>query len=178
MRRWLRVLAPIAALAILAAACGDDDDDSGSSGSTAAGGGNKTTVALAFVGPLTGPNANLGINIRDGIKVALADANAASTKYNFTMKEFDTQGDPAQAPGQKDKYIPDNEILGVVGPTFSGETNAVLPDLDKAGLVMISASATNVNLPNTVPNTKVFHRVIPDDGVQAAGLSEYITKKL
>jgi branched-chain amino acid transport system substrate-binding protein len=184
MRKWLRVLAPIAALAILAAACGDDDDDTAAtSGSTAAGAtaapaGNKTKIALAFVGPLTGPNANLGINIRDGMKVALEAANETSTKYEYSAKEFDTQGDPAQAPGQKDKYIPDEQIVGVVGPTFSGETNAVLKDLDAAGLVMISASATNVGLPDTVPGTKVFHRVIPDDGVQAQGLSDYVTKEL
>jgi branched-chain amino acid transport system substrate-binding protein len=187
MRKWLRVLAPVAALAILAAACGDDDDDdsgattgttAAGAGTTAAGGAAGKTVALAFVGPLTGPNANLGINIRDGAKVAIEEANERSDAYEFVLKEFDTQGDPAQAPGQKDKYIPDDEIVGVVGPTFSGETNAVLKDLDAAGLVMISASATNVDLPNTVPNTKVFHRLIPDDGVQAQGLTDYVTAEL
>jgi branched-chain amino acid transport system substrate-binding protein len=188
MRKWLRLMVPIAALAIVAAACGDDDDDTaapsdttaaaGGSATTAAGGGGGKEVALAFVGPLTGPNANLGINIRDGAKVAVAEANEKGGQFTYVLKEYDTQGDPAQAPGQKDKYIPDDEVLGVVGPTFSGETNAVLPDLDQAGLVMVSASATNVDLPNTVPNTKVFHRLIPDDAVQAQGLTEYIVKEL
>jgi branched-chain amino acid transport system substrate-binding protein len=192
MKRWARFLVPVAALALIATACGDDDDDdatsttaggsattaaSGSEGSsTPAGGGSE--VALAFVGPLTGPNANLGINIRDGAKVAIDEANAAGGAHTYVLKEFDTQGDPAQAPGQKDKYIPDESILGIVGPTFSGETNAVLKDLDAANLVMVSASATNVGLPDTVPGTKIFHRLIPDDAVQAQGLSDYIVKVL
>jgi branched-chain amino acid transport system substrate-binding protein len=178
MPRWnkgaWRLVALLTAATLVMAACGSDKKSSTSS----SGGSGKTTVAFALVGPLTGPNASLGINIRDGAAVALKAANAKSTKYNYVLKPFDTQGDAAQAPGQKDKYVPDQQIVGVIGPTFSGETKAVLPALEEAGLVMISASATNVALPTIVPNGKVFHRVIPDDDVQAGGVSEYVTKKL
>ena len=174
-----RVIAILLTATLVMAACGDDDDDDAATGGTdtTAAGGEKKEFTLAFVGPLTGPNANLGINIRDGMKVAVEEANEKSDEFTFSIKEFDTQGDPAQAPGQKDKYIPDESIIAVVGPTFSGETKAVLPDLDQAGLVMISASATNVALPTDTP-TKVFHRVIPDDGVQAKGLTDYVVAKL
>ena len=79
----------VAAMAMVAAACGGGDSSSSSG---------KTTVALAFVGPLTGPNANLGINSRNGAAVAVKQANAAQSKYNFVLKDYDTQGDPAQAP--------------------------------------------------------------------------------
>jgi branched-chain amino acid transport system substrate-binding protein len=172
--RWSRWAAVLMTVPMVLAACGDDNKESASG----SGDGGKKTVALAFVGPLTGDNANLGLNIRDGMKVAVEEWNAKSTKYTYKIKEFDTQGLPAQAPGQKDKYIPDESIIGIVGPTFSGETKAVLPDLDQAGLVMVSASCTNVDLPNVVPNTKVFHRVIPDDGVQAKGVTDYVLKSI
>src|SRR5436305_4734738 len=109
------VLVVVAAMAMIAAACGGGSSKSSSSSS------GKTTVAFAFVGPLTGPNANLGINSRNGAAVAVKQANAAQAKYNFVLKDFDTQGDPAQAPGQAAKYIADTQILAVVGPTFSGE---------------------------------------------------------
>ncbi len=174
--RWSRAAAVFFAASMVLAACGDSNESGSGSGDSGAG--DKKTVAIAFVGPLTGDNANLGINIRDGMKVALEEWNAKSTKYTYEMKEFDTQGSPAQAPGQKDKYIPDESIIGIVGPTFSGETKAVLPDLDQAGLVMVSASCTNVDLPNVVPNTKVFHRIIPDDGVQAKGVTDYVLKSI
>ena len=174
-----RVLSLLLASTLVLAACGDDDDDTATGGTdtTTAEGGEAKEFVLAFVGPLTGPNANLGINIRDGMKVAIDAANAESDEFEFSIKEFDTQGDPAQAPGQKDKYIPDESIIAIVGPTFSGETKAVLPDLEAAGLPMISASATNVALPVDTP-TKVFHRIIPDDGVQAEGLTDYVVKQL
>jgi len=138
-------------------------------------------VALAFVGALTGDNANLGINARDGAKLAVDEANraeAAGAGVRIVLKEFDTQGDPAQASTLKDRFINDESIIGVVGPVFSGETKAVLPSLQEAGLVMVSPSATNVDLPNVVPNQTVFHRIIPDDGEQGKGLAEYISKKL
>lgn len=168
----------MAAMLVLAA-CGDDDDAADTTtGDTSEEGADKKRVAIGFVGPLTGENANLGINIRDGMKVAVKEANEKSDKYEYVIKPFDTQGDPAQAPGQKDKYIPDEEIVGIVGPTFSGETKAVLADLDQAKLVMVSASATNVDLPNVVPGTPIFHRVIPDDGVQATGLTKYVVDEL
>ena len=171
-RKW-RLLALLAAASLILAACGDDDDDEAGGGGAA-----KKTVAIGFVGPLTGDNANLGINVRDGMRVALEEANAKSEDFNFVLKAFDTQGDPAQAPGQAAKYIPDSEILGIVGPTFSGETKAVLKQLQEASLVMISASATNVKLPVEVPNQTIFHRVIPDDGVQAQGVTDYVVKRL
>jgi branched-chain amino acid transport system substrate-binding protein len=157
---------------VVLGACGSDDKTSTEGGATDG----KKKVAIGMVGPLTGDNANLGVNIRDGVKVAIDEWNKKSTKYSYQLKEFDTQGDPAQAPGQKDKYIPDSSILGIVGPAFSGETKAVIPDLNAAGLVMVSASATNVALPTVVPDSKVFHRIIPDDDVQAKGVTEYVTK--
>ena len=153
-------------------ACGSDDKKSTEGGSADG----KKTIGIGMVGPLTGDNANLGVNIRDGVKVAIDEWNKKSTKYSYQLKEFDTQGDPAQAPTQKDRYIPDSSILGIVGPAFSGETKAVIPDLQQAGLVMVSASATNVALPTVVPNGTVFHRIIPDDDVQAKGVTDYVTK--
>jgi branched-chain amino acid transport system substrate-binding protein len=157
---------------VVMGACGDDKKST-EGGATDGG---KTKVAIGMVGPLTGDNANLGVNIRDGVKVAVDEWNKRSTKYSYQLKEFDTQGDPAQAPSQMDKYIPDSSILGIVGPAFSGETKAVIPNITAAGLVMVSASATNVALPTVVPDSKSFHRIIPDDDVQAKGVTDYVTK--
>ena len=181
-----KLLALLFALALVAAACGDDEDG-GDEGSASAEGGDEGgqegegegasgTYKIAFVGPLTGDAANLGINIRNGINVALAELEEEGGDLTIELEPFDTQGDPAQATTLKDDFIADEEILAVIGPTFSGETKALLPSLDEAGLVMVSASATNVDLPNVVPDTPVFHRIIPDDGVQGEGLTQYITE--
>ena len=170
-RTWWRLTAALLALSLIAAACGDDGDDTPTAqdGDT-----EKTKIALAFAGPQTGSAANLGIFILNGAKVAIKQANEKSTKYEYELKEFDTQGDAAQAPGQAAKYIADSQILGVVGPAFSGETKAVLPTLQQAGLVMVSASATAKDIPTVVPDNTVFHRVLPDDAAQAAGIAKFL----
>lgn len=168
MTRWFRagrVIALLAVTSLLVAACGSNDKKT-----TAKSG--QATATIGFVGALTGENANLGIDIRDGMKVAIAEENAkGGTQIN--MKEFDTAGDPAQASTIKDQFINDSSVIGIIGPAFSGETKAVLPALQAAGLGMISPSATNKDLPNVVPNGTVFHRAIADDALQANGIVTY-----
>ena len=175
--RWL--LTVIALFSLFAAACGDDEDTgTGDTTDDDGGDGGGTTYTIAFVGPLTGPNASLGIFPRDGARIAIEEANAEGGDVKFELKSFDTQGDPAQAPTVKDKYINDDSVIGIVGPVFSGETKAVLPAYETADLVMVSPSATGVDIPDTVKGSTSFHRVVPDDDVQAAAVSGYVTEVL
>ena len=167
-----RLIALLSLVLMVAAACGDDDNEPSAGGTTTEPAGK--TYKIAFVGPLTGDAANLGINIRNGAKVAAEQAEGVTIE----LEEFDTKGDPAQATTLKDQFINDEDIIGIVGPTFSGETKAVLPSLEEAGLVMISASATATDIPSTVAGSKVFHRLVPDDDVQGKSAGEYIAKKL
>jgi branched-chain amino acid transport system substrate-binding protein len=173
-KHLVRAAAVLLGLAMLTAACGGDDSDTSDTGSS----GGAKEYAIAYVGPLTGDAANLGVLIRDGAKVAVDQFNESHDDIHITLKEFDTQGDAAIAPSQFDKYVADDTIIGIVGPAFSGETKAVLPQLQENGLVMVSASATNVGLPDVVPDSTVFHRVLPDDNAQAAGIVKYLTTTL
>jgi branched-chain amino acid transport system substrate-binding protein len=173
-RAGWRVTAFLALSSLVLAACGSDKNET----KTSSGGGAQTgaaTATIGFVGALTGDNANLGVNIRDGIRVAVDEENAKGGTQ-VTVKEFDTAGDPAQASTIKDRFINDKAVIGIVGPAFSGETKAVIPDIANAGLVMISPSATNKDLPNIVPNNATFHRVIGDDALQALGIARYLAE--
>jgi len=172
-KRLVKVAGVLVGLTLLAAACGDDDSSSSGDGGSD-GGGDVKELSIAFVGPLTGSAANLGIYIRDGATVAVDQFNDAhGDEFHITLEEFDTQGDPAQAPTVLDEYIGNEDIVGLVGPAFSGETKAVLPTLTEEGLVMVSASATAVDIPSTVPGGASFHRVLPDDAAQANGIVKY-----
>lgn len=174
-RRHWRIVALAAMVLLVAAACGDNEEETTEGPSEGA---QPKTVALAFVGALTGDAANLGILIRNGAKVAVEEANKKQSRYRIVLKEFDTQGDPAQATTLKDQFINDEQVIGVVGPAFSGETKALLPSLQEAGLPMVSPSATNKDLPDVVPNQTVFHRIIADDTYQGKGIGSYIVTKL
>ncbi len=168
--RTSKSLALLLVAGVMLAACGGGDEDGGTGQP-----GGKREVSIAFVGAKTGDNANLGLNIRDGAKLAVDEENAKGGNVTIKLAEFDTAGDSAQATTVKDQFIGDESIVGVVGSAFSGETKALLPAFQEAGLVMISPSATAKDIPSVVPNQTVFHRVIADDVVQAAGIAEYLS---
>jgi branched-chain amino acid transport system substrate-binding protein len=165
--RRLGVVAAIAVAGLGLAACG-----SSGGGST---GGEATTVKIGFMGDLTGPNKALGINIRNGAKMAIDAYNATNPAVKIELKEYDSQGDPKQATSLAPTAI-DDGIIGLVGPAFSGETADTGSIWEEAGLPFVSASATRVELADQGWTT--FHRVLADDGFQGPGVATFITNGL
>ena len=103
-------------------------------------------VTIAMAGALNGPDAALGINIKNGVQLALDKHNAANPGCQIGLKAFDTEGDPQKATAIAPQIVDDASIIGLVGPAFSGETKATGGVFDQAGLVAATASATNVTL--------------------------------
>src|SRR5919206_2698909 len=115
--RWSQPAAVLVAATMLLAACGGGkkENSTGSQGGQEASAGKKT-VALAFVGAQTGDNANLGINISNGARQAIDEANAkGDLPVKVTLKIFDTQGSETQAPGVAQKVVADSSIVGIIG---------------------------------------------------------------
>lgn len=166
-----RIVALLALSSLALVACGGEKKPS-TSGPTGG-----ETVTIGFVGALTGANANLGRNVRDAVRVAIDEENEKTVGPRIALKEFDTAGDPAQAARVKDELIADQSVVGIVGPSFSGETKELIPSLQGAGLVMVTPSATNKDLATVVPDAAVFHRLVADDSVQAIGITEYLLKE-
>lgn len=129
-------------------------------------------TSIAMAGALTGPNAQLGINIRDGVKLALDQFTKANGGCKVTLKEFDTEGDPQKATQVVPNIVNDPSIIGVVGPAFSGETKATGQVFNQAGLVSVTASATNATL--TQNNWKTFFRGLANDDVQGPSVAKYL----
>jgi branched-chain amino acid transport system substrate-binding protein len=169
----LATLALVVSTGFGLAACGTTDDkaDSGGSSSSAC-----KASTLAFFGPETGDAANLGLNIVGGINVALNAYNTAHPDCKVTLKDFDSQGDPEKATPLATQVINDKSIIGVVGPTFSGESDATGAAFAEAGLTTVSASATNPKL--TANGWKTFHRILGNDDTQAPAAAKYIKDNL
>ncbi|HEY2174972.1 MAG TPA: hypothetical protein VGH85_14285, partial [Mycobacteriales bacterium] len=74
IRRSLGVAVAAGTVALVVAGCGS----SSSSGSSSGGSSSSSNLSLAFMGAQTGPNAQLGINISDGAKLAVNQHNAKS----------------------------------------------------------------------------------------------------
>jgi branched-chain amino acid transport system substrate-binding protein len=155
----------IAALALGgAAACKSD--------SSAGGGDAKCGYKIGFFGALSGGNAVLGINIRDGAKLAVDQYNKQNTDCTVELVNKDSAGDPAQAPALAQSLVQDAKVLGVVGPAFSGESKVADPILSEAGVVIITPSATNPALATN--NWKTFHRGLGNDASQGPAAANYI----
>ncbi|MBO9535014.1 MAG: branched-chain amino acid ABC transporter substrate-binding protein, partial [Solirubrobacteraceae bacterium] len=169
-------MALVAAAGLGLASCGTTSDGGSSDSASSDGGASCSGVSIAFFGPKTGDAANLGINIIGGVDVALKDYNDANPDCKVTLKEFDSQGDPEKATPLATQVINDKSIIGVVGPTFSGESDATGPAFSEAGLVTVSASATNPDL--TKNGWKTFHRVLGNDATQAPAAAKYIKDNL
>jgi branched-chain amino acid transport system substrate-binding protein len=165
----LGAVAAVAALAL--SACGTTD--SGSGGDSTGDAKAACDLKIAYVGPLTGDYANLGLNMSGGVKLALDEYNAEHADCKVTLQEFDSQGDPEKATPLATSIVQDAKIIGVVGPSFSGETEATGPTFAEAGLVTVSASATNPNLSTNGWDT--FHRVLGNDATQAPAAAKFIS---
>jgi branched-chain amino acid transport system substrate-binding protein len=73
---------------------------------------------IAMAGPLTGGNSALGINIINGVKLALDQHNKANPDCQVAVKQFDTEGKPQIASGVIPSIVSDPSIVALVGPTF------------------------------------------------------------
>ncbi|HVW81561.1 MAG TPA: branched-chain amino acid ABC transporter substrate-binding protein [Mycobacteriales bacterium] len=174
--RSIRLVVPLAVAAMTAAACGSSS--SGGGGSAGGTGGGKT-YTIACQGPLTGDNAALGINICDGAKLAIDQANAKGD-LGFTLKYLgvDDQGSPDKAPAAAQSEVSNSNVIAVVGPAFSGATQASEKSFADAGLVSVTASATLPTLTDPSNGFTTFYRAIGTDSSQGAGAADYLTKKL
>jgi branched-chain amino acid transport system substrate-binding protein len=135
-----------------------------------------SNVSLAYAGAQTGANAQLGINILNGVKVAVQEHNAANPNCQVNLKTFDTVGDANQAPGIVTQVVSDSSIVGVVGLPFSGESKSTGALFQNAGLVHITPSATNVGL--TQNGWTTFFRGLAPDSVQGQAAAKFLTGPL
>jgi branched-chain amino acid transport system substrate-binding protein len=168
----VRALGGAAVLALIAgaAACNSSSKSTSSSGSKNCG------YEIAYFGALTGSSANLGVNIEQGAELAIDQYNDKNGANCITIKKFDSQGDAGVAPGVARQLVTDTKIIGIVGPPFSGESEAADPIFDSAGIPLITPSATRVSLSSH--GWKVFHRAVANDSAQGPGAANYIKSVL
>src|SRR3954467_6895392 len=118
VRSTLKFAVPLAVAALALGACGTKGGDTAApaaGGTGAACNGSK----IGMFGALTGPNANLGIYIQNGVNLALDDYNKKHPDCKVTLENYDSQGDPTEALALAKKAIDDKKGVGTAGPTSS-----------------------------------------------------------
>jgi branched-chain amino acid transport system substrate-binding protein len=134
-------------------------------------------VVIAYQGPLTGDFAALGQNMIRGVQLAVMQANdSGELDFTITVRQFDSQGAPDQAPALANQMVADESIVALVGPSFSGETNAAGPILEQGGLPFVSPSATNPDLSGN--GWTHFFRTVATDATQGPVAARFIFDNL
>ena len=167
-------LAVMAALAL--AACGKKDEPA----PKADAGPPSVTVKIAHAGPLTGSIAHLGKDDENGVALAIAKANDAKITIDgklvkFEMPSEDDQADPKVGTTVAQKLV-DAKVAAVVGHLNSGVTIPASEIYAKAGIPVISGSATNPTL--TERGLKNVFRTVGRDDQQGPAIAAYIAGEL
>jgi branched-chain amino acid transport system substrate-binding protein len=166
----VRAALPIAVGAVLLAGCGGSSSGGGGGGSSSG-----KTFTIGYQGPLSGGNAALGINMNNGVKLAVQQANDAKTlPYTLKVLSADDQGSADGSPPAAQKEIGDTSVIAVVGPAFSGASDAAGKIYGQANLLMATPSATLPAL--TDEHFPTFYRAVADDYAQGPPDANYLVK--
>jgi branched-chain amino acid transport system substrate-binding protein len=137
-------------------------------------------VTIAYQGPLTGEEAQVGIDELNGVKYAVKLFNAKNKgKFSVKIVSVDDQGSGTEAAKVAPGTASNKKIIGLVGPAYSGATIASLPYYKQTNLVMVSPSATRVSITDPAQGLigfPVFHRIPVTDRVQGPALYKLATK--
>ena len=136
-------------------------------------------VYLGYQGPLTGPEASIGVSEQNAVRYAIKLFNYLNKdKIEVKLVSVDDQGDPAVAGKIAPGVGQNTAILGIVGPAYSGATIASLPFYKAGELALISPSATRISLTDPASpdfGGPVFHRVASTDDKQGPALAKWAT---
>ena len=133
-------------------------------------------VSIAVAGALEGADAELGVDISNGIQLAVDKHNDANAGCQVQLKTFDTEGDPQKAVDVAQQITEDAFTIGLIGPAFSDEAQATGGVFDQAGMVAVTASATSVQL--AASGWRTFFRGLANDGVQGTAVANYMKNQL
>jgi len=137
-------------------------------------------IHIAYLLAISGANAALGTDSRNGAEIAIDDAGGKL--LNHTIK-FDGQDDGCSADGGQSggtKLASDPTIIFVLGTSCSSAARSAEPLLSKAGFVTISSSNTAPDLtdPTNANHYPGFFRTAHNDKVQGAAVADYVYNTL
>jgi branched-chain amino acid transport system substrate-binding protein len=172
----IAVVGVIGALALAGCSNSKKSNSGLSGGGSSSGATSSGTYTIAFEGPLSGDNQQLGINEVNAVELAVNQANAKGD-LGFTLKllKADDVGSPSNAPAAAAQVLQDNTVVGEIGPSFSGATKAVGNIYGDAGMAMITPSASNATLQTL--GFKTFHRIIPNDNIEGTQGADWLARK-
>jgi branched-chain amino acid transport system substrate-binding protein len=171
----LAFVALLLTVALLAAGCASKNNSSSGGG----GGGNasKPDVTIYFQGALTGPYNYLILPSYQAAQLHINELNSQSDfPAHITLKQGDTQGSPDNAPQVVQEVVGDDTTVGVIGPGFSGESEASGDTYNQAQIPFVTPSATETAL--DAKGWDYWYRAVGPDSGQGGFAGKFIAKQI
>jgi branched-chain amino acid transport system substrate-binding protein len=132
-------------------------------------------IKMGVIGPITGPNASFGAQLKNGADQAIADINAAGgiLGQKIAQSYGDDASDPKQGVSVANKLSADG-VKFIVGPFNSGVTMPASLVYQENGILEITPSATNPQI--TERGLWNIFRTCGRDDQQGAVAGGYIVK--
>lgn len=135
-------------------------------------------IKIGCVMSMTGALAAMGVNMRDGAKLAVKEINAAGgiAGKKVVLLVEDDATDPASSLAAIKKLVEVQGVKVIVGPMISGAVMASGPYVSERGVLLVSPSATSPKITEQ-PWTQWAFRTAPSDTFQGAAAAKIIVDK-
>ncbi|TWJ19881.1 ABC transporter substrate-binding protein [Geobacter argillaceus] len=134
------------------------------------------TLRIGALFSVTGPASFLGEPEKNTLEMLVKEINnkggIKGTKLELVV--YDTQGDSTKAKQLVNKLIKNDKVAVIVGPSTTGDTMAIIDDVEKAGIPLISCAA---GIKITEPVKKWVFKTPANDHVAAEKIFNYLTSK-
>lgn len=129
-------------------------------------------IQIGFVGELTGRRSEIGVDSRDGTQLAvdIINENGGINGRPLTLIIKNDEGDPEKAQ-QIDAQLIEQGVVAIIGHITSGQTAAVLDQINESNVVLISPTASSDQFSGQADN---FFRVMPATRIQGHALAKYM----
>jgi branched-chain amino acid transport system substrate-binding protein len=132
------------------------------------------SILIGVAVELTGKRAELGVEVRDAVLLAVEKLNQSDGVAGKTIQLLikDDQGNPEVA-RQVDQELIAAGVVAVVGHVTSEQTAAVLDQMNKAGVVLISPTSSSSEFTGKVDT---FFRTVPANDMVGRMLARYMVE--
>jgi branched-chain amino acid transport system substrate-binding protein len=129
------------------------------------------------VGSLTGSQATFGVSTRNGIDLAIKQANAAGgvKGKKIAVRVYDNQSKPEEAAQATTRLITQDKVVVILGDVASSNSLAMAEKAQSAGVPMITPASTN---PSVTEKGEYIFRICFIDPFQGFVMAKFARENL
>ena len=130
---------------------------------------------IGGIGPLSEDRARYGTSVMQGAQIAVNEINASGgvNGFRLVLNFQDSKGNGKTAVATYDKLM-DNDMRVLLGGVFSDETEALLPSLERDGILAITPTASG----NDLIEAKNLFRLGYSNGRVGSIIADFIADRL